>query len=59
MTEPEIDEEKFQEWLQAHAHIVMAGTHHIDAVRLLYRDAFFHGWRAASEIAEKSHNSDR
>jgi hypothetical protein len=59
MTDPQVDEEKFQEWLQAHAHIVMTGTHHIDAVRLLYRDAFLHGWLAASEMAEKSHNPDR
>jgi hypothetical protein len=55
MCEPEISEEKFQEWLRAHINIVMNGTQHVDAVRLLYYEAFSHGWHAALDLPENPH----
>jgi hypothetical protein len=57
MTQPQINEKNFQAWLLNHASTLMFGTSQIDAVRLLYSDAFAHGWYGALELAEKSHSN--
>jgi hypothetical protein len=47
MSEPEIDEEKFEDWLQAHHKILESGTRDPAQAWLIYASAFADGWHKA------------
>jgi hypothetical protein len=57
MAQPQINENKFQEWLLTHSDTLMFGATRIDPVRILYFDAFAHGWYAAFELTEELPNN--